>query len=112
MTDSNKKASPSILIVNGSPCKFGRTQAITRYAEEQLTALGFTVTRIELAHLNIPVYDGTPEQNALPELIAWKSAFDAADALFIAAPEYHNGMSGSLKNALDYLGGDQFRRKP
>jgi azobenzene reductase len=35
-----------------------------------------------------------------------------ADAVILASPEYHNGISGALKNALDFLSKEQFEHKP
>ncbi|MCK9906868.1 NAD(P)H-dependent oxidoreductase, partial [Frankia sp. Cpl3] len=48
------------------------------------------------------------EQPAVKRLMA---AAEQADGFVICTPEYHNGMSGSLKNALDFLGGKHFRGK-
>ncbi|MDH3595415.1 MAG: NAD(P)H-dependent oxidoreductase, partial [Rhodospirillales bacterium] len=35
-----------------------------------------------------------------------------ADAFVLATPVYHNSYSGVLKNALDYLGSEQFKYRP
>lgn len=101
-----------ILVIGGSPRKFGRTRAITQYAEEALKREGLAVRRLELAELELPMYDGTSEQETIISVSEWKRAAMEADGFFIASPDYHNGMSGALKNALDYLGGEHFRRKP
>ena len=36
-------------------------------------------------------------------MLALRLAVDAADAILIASPEYAHGISGTLKNALDWL---------
>jgi len=46
-----------------------------------------------------PDADGTPEVTQLRQAVA------AADAVWIATPEYAGGMPGALKNALDWLVG-------
>lgn len=102
----------TILVIGGSPRAHGRTQAISQYAETALQSKGFTVRRIELSEFRLPMYDGTAETGASPSVIAWKQVALDADGFFITSPDYHNGMSGALKNALDFLGGDHFRRKP
>lgn len=57
------------------------------------------------ADLNLPLYDGDLEQAqgvpAAVRLLADQIA--AADAVVIATPEYNKGLSGVLKNALDWV---------
>jgi chromate reductase len=61
------------------------------------------------ADLNLPLYDGDVEAEGIPapaqRLI---DQIRAADAIVIASPEYNKGISGVLKNALDW----QSRVKP
>jgi NAD(P)H-dependent FMN reductase len=47
-----------------------------------------------------------------PALAGFASALAGADAILIVAPEYKNGYPGVLKNALDHLPPNIFRRKP
>ena len=55
--------------------------------------------------LNLPLYDGDVEQSdgipASVQTLADKIA--AADAVIVATPEYNKGVSGVLKNALDWV---------
>lgn len=56
-------------------------------------------TRVE-ADLNLPLYDGDVEANAIPaavQILADQIA--QADAVIIATPEYNKALSGVLKNA-------------
>jgi len=62
---------------------------------------GAELVRFDLAA--IPLYNQDIEVAGLPEAVVdFKAAIDAADGLFIASPEYNHGMSGVLKNALDW----------
>ncbi|WP_421147878.1 NADPH-dependent FMN reductase [Pseudomonas sp. NFX5] len=52
---------------------------------------------------DIPAYNSDLEADALPASVdAQKVAIAQADGLIICSPEYNYGMSGVLKNALDW----------
>ncbi len=52
----------------------------------------------------IPMYNEDHDGPASPAVvIALREAVASADALVLAAPEYNHGMSGVLKNTLDWL---------
>ena len=110
--DQAAVSAPTIVVIGGSPRKTGRTRAVSAYAERVLRELGATVKRIDLCDAGLPLYDGNSEHWRGEALQAWKQSLDEADGFFIVTPDYHNGMSGALKNALDWVGGDQFRNKP
>lgn len=62
----------------------------------------------ELALFN-PDFDCVPP----PSAAALRAEVAAADALLIASPEYAHGVSGAIKNVLDWLVSDErFRNKP
>jgi len=51
----------------------------------------------------LPFYDGDLEESGHPAVIEdLRRAIAGADALLIVTPEYNGGMSGVLKNALDW----------
>jgi azobenzene reductase len=56
---------------------------------------------LDLRQTNLPMLyaakDDTHEIGQVTELVEW------ADAYFLATPDYHGSMSGSLKNFLDYF---------
>jgi FMN reductase len=68
-------------------------------------------TRIlDLADYELAFADG--RNTAYPEGVQrLKEHVKAADGIIIATPEYHSGMSGVLKNAIDLMGFDQFGGK-
>jgi azobenzene reductase len=41
-----------------------------------------------------------------------REAVGETDGIILASPEYHSGMSGALKNALDFLSSQHFQHKP
>jgi chromate reductase, NAD(P)H dehydrogenase (quinone) len=51
----------------------------------------------------IPPYDADDDVSPAPEPVAsLREAFEAADAILIATPEYNASIPGALKNALDW----------
>ncbi|MCD2147413.1 NADPH-dependent FMN reductase [Gordonia paraffinivorans] len=59
-----------------------------------------TTTLISRSDLNLPPYEpGMPLSPAAAELV---EEFRRADAVVIGSPGYHGGVSGLVKNALDY----------
>ncbi|HEY2132858.1 MAG TPA: NADPH-dependent FMN reductase [Acetobacteraceae bacterium] len=52
---------------------------------------------------DVPMYNSDLEGDQLPASVrALKDAIAASDGLILATPEYNHGMSGVLKNALDW----------
>ncbi|MTH53428.1 NAD(P)H-dependent oxidoreductase [Bacillus mangrovi] len=97
----------NILILSGGPRKTGRSALAANY----LASLNDGMELIDLSDLVLPVYSGEEEQNHLPEVKKLKEAARKADGFVMISPEYHGGISGALKNALDYLGSDYFAHK-
>jgi chromate reductase, NAD(P)H dehydrogenase (quinone) len=71
-----------------------------------------TAARIAPAGMQVSIVAGlgelplfNPDLEASPPhaVLAFKREVDAADALLIATPEYARGVSGTIKNALDWL---------
>lgn len=96
-----------LVVINGSPRKTGRTGTLARYIERN-----FDVGLVDLSIGDIPFYNGDPTQESLPSVRNLREMVSQADGVILASPEYHNGMSGVLKNALDFLGSDHFAHKP
>jgi NAD(P)H-dependent FMN reductase len=51
----------------------------------------------------LPLFNPDLDQAAIPAVERWRAAVAAAEGLLIASPEYAHGISGPLKNALDWL---------
>ncbi|MGI8314759.1 NADPH-dependent FMN reductase [Halobacillus mangrovi] len=97
----------NIVVISGTPRRTGRTRIAARLVAEQLGA-----DLIDLSELHLPLFNGEKEQDELPEVQHLRQKAEWAEAFVWLSPEYHNGMSASLKNALEFLNGDTFRHKP
>ena len=89
-----------IIGISGSLRRTSANTAILRAIQE-----AHTTADMELFPLNdIPAYNEDDEGAATPAAVhALREAVAAADAVILASPEYNYGMSGVLKNALDWL---------
>ncbi|KAF0815642.1 Azoreductase [Bacillus sp. ZZV12-4809] len=96
-----------LTIINGSPRAKGRTGIASRYIAEKYNA-----ELIDLSLGEIPLYNGTEDQYGLPAIKKLRQQIADSDGVILASPEYHSAMSGALKNALDFLGSEQFAHKP
>ncbi len=100
-----------IAIVAGSNRAGASSTKLCRYMAEVLAKQhAASVEVLELHQLVLPLYspDDETEHEAVGLL---RRAVADADGIVLATPEYHGSMSGVLKNALDYLGADEFRDK-
>ena len=61
----------------------------------------------------LPLFNPDREQESIPEIIRLREELRKADGLLIASPEYAHGITGVLKNALDWLvSGEEFVNMP
>jgi len=74
-------------------------------------ASGVTLSLVDVADYKLPVFDDTAVPAMVPAQAqftkdhskAWSAEISKYDAYIIVANEYNFGMSGSTKNAIDYL---------
>ncbi|WP_307893741.1 NADPH-dependent FMN reductase [Bacillus swezeyi] len=96
-----------ITVISGTARKKGRTKIAASYIANRYQA-----DLIDLSEFILPVFNGEEEQFLLENVQQLKAAVKDADAVVLLSPEYHSGMSGALKNALDFLSNEQFAGKP
>lgn len=101
----------NILVVSGSARKRSRARGVSQWVVNNLKSKGVNVTYFDLGIDDLPIYKGGDEPDH-PNVQKLKALAEEADGFFITTPEYHSGMSGALKNALDFLGGAYFKGKP
>jgi chromate reductase len=89
-----------LLAVSGSLRRDSHNSRLLRAAAQQLPS------GVELEFYGglkqIPPFDEDDESSPAPEVLEWRDAIDAADAVLIATPEYNSSIPGQLKNALDW----------
>lgn len=101
-----------IMVIAGSPTAESRTRGVAQYAAEVLRELNVEVLYFDVGIDKLPLFtgDATSTQNETVKKLA--DYAEQADGFFVTSPEYHSGISGALKNALDFLGGKHFKNKP
>ncbi|MFJ9818107.1 NADPH-dependent FMN reductase [Streptomyces sp. NPDC101151] len=88
----------------GAPAGASATEAALRCAASAAQARGAEVEFFTGERLRLPLYD--PSAGVRPPTVTrMLDAVAAADAVLIASPSYHGGVSGLVKNAMDYLEG-------
>ncbi|WP_088069052.1 NADPH-dependent FMN reductase [Gottfriedia luciferensis] len=97
----------NIVVVNGSPRTIGRTRFLAKQIAE---ANNFSY--LDLAIEEVPLYNGEAEQKDLEVVKSIKELLVKADGLILCTPEYNNAMSGALKNLVELLGSEPFKKKP
>jgi len=90
----------NLLGISGSLRKDSFNRMLLREAARLGSAASFTE-----ADLRLPLYDGDLEEaEGIPAPVqALADQIKAADAVVISSPEYNKGISGVLKNALDWV---------
>jgi chromate reductase len=96
---------PKILAFAGSTREGSHNKRLIRVAAEAARAVGAEVTLIDLRDYPLPPYDGDVEANEglPPAAVALKELFKTHDGFLISTPEYNGGISGMLKNTLDWV---------
>lgn len=54
---------------------------------------------------SVPLFNPDAQDHHLPALLHWQNALAEADLVLFASPEYAHGVSGVMKNALDWIVG-------
>lgn len=98
MTDSTI----SIVAIGGSTRPDSSSERAVRLAARGARDAGAHVTTITGRELMLPIYD-TETSDRTPQALALVEAVRGAHGLLVASPSYHGGVSGMMKNALDYI---------
>jgi len=95
----------SILCFAGSLRQDSNNKKLARHAARLIEELRLaTAECLDLADYPMVIYDGDIEQSGAPVSVAKLGAkIGASAALVIATPEYNGGISGVLKNSVDWL---------
>ena len=95
---------PRILAFSGSTRKASNNKKLVRVAAAGAADAGAEVTEIDLGDYVMPLFDGDQfTDGGFPENAqAFKDLVASHDGLLISTPEYNHGISGVLKNAIDW----------
>lgn len=100
---------PRVVALCGSRRDASRTKVALRAALSAARDRGAETRLVDLDAYDLPPFDADDgDAGDAPEL---RRVVDAADAVLLGTPNYHGSYSGVLKNALDYLGRDEFAGK-
>ena len=92
----------TIVAVGGSTRPGSSSEQAVRFAGRAAEAAGAHVVYITGRDLILPIYDTETEERT-DQARGLVEAIRGAQGLLIASPGYHGGISGMLKNALDYI---------
>lgn len=80
-------------------------------AAQRVNALDAEMEILDLRLLNLPFCNGEDNYGDYPDVAKLRETVKQADGLVLATPEYHGGVSGVLKNALDLMSFDELSGK-
>ncbi|MCG8367637.1 MAG: NAD(P)H-dependent oxidoreductase [Pseudanabaenales cyanobacterium] len=100
-----------IVGIGGSLREHSASQQALKQAVKRVEALGAEVAILDLRKLELPFCNGSQEYPDYPDVDCLRKTVMEADGLVLATPEYHGGVSGVLKNALDLMSFDQLSDK-
>jgi NAD(P)H-dependent FMN reductase len=103
------RTTPHVVAVCGSLRDESRTRIATNVALASADKAGATTEFVDLRSYNLPSLNAVDTE--IPDAEALRKTIVEADSVLLGTPNYHGSYSGSLKNALDYCGRDEFEGK-
>ncbi|MFN6519151.1 MAG: NADPH-dependent FMN reductase [Nostoc sp. CreGUA01] len=100
-----------IVGIGGSLRLNSYTHLALQVAMQRVEALGAEVEILDLRELQLPFCNGGKEYLEYPDVKRLQDTVSSSHGLILATPEYHGGVSGVLKNALDLMSFDQLSDK-
>jgi azobenzene reductase len=100
-----------IVLIAGSNRKDSTSTKLLRYMVTVLEKKGVQASLFDLCETPVPLYKPYSEEIDANTALMIQSVTNA-DGIVLGSPEYHGSVSGVLKNALDYMGDDEFSGKP
>lgn len=93
----------NIAVIVGSTRSGSYNRALGELAATSVEGHGASVTRVDLAAFDLPLYSAALEADAFPpDALKLKALFAAQDGLLFVSPEYNGSLSPLLKNAIDW----------
>ena len=92
-----------IAVIVGSTRDGSSNKMLGDLAGASLAAQGASVTRVDLATFDLPLYSAALEAGAFPaDALRLKALFAAQAGLLFVSPEYNGSLPPLLKNAIDW----------
>lgn len=108
---NEERRAPHVVVLGGTTRAGSTTERLARRCVDILEARGATTTMFAATELEFPMY--APErQGRTPGAELFVEKVRRCDGLIIASPGYHGGISGLLKNAIDYTEDLRDDRRP
>jgi len=92
---------PLVVGIGGTQRPGSSSELALRYCLSKAAELGARTDLIVGAALELPLFDPTNSHRS-PAALRLIQALRRADGVIISTPSYHGGMSGLIKNAIDY----------
>jgi NAD(P)H-dependent FMN reductase len=103
-----------IAIISSSTRQERKSHRVALFLAHRLTANGQHTTQIlDLAEYRFPIMEVPLKkmENPPANLRHFSDAIKSADAVVFVSPEYNGSYTAALKNAIDYLGENEFAQK-
>ena len=100
-----------IVGISGSLRAGSYTRRAVEIALQGAAEAGAETRLINLKDYDLIFRDGKDEANYPPGVFRLRADVKRADGVILGTPEYHGGLSGVLKNALDLMGFEEFEGK-
>lgn len=93
----------NIVGIGGSLRSGSHSHQALELAVQRIETLGATVEILDLRKMNLPFCNRDQDYTDHPDVQKLQDTVKQADGLILSTPEYHGGVSGVLKNALDLM---------
>jgi len=93
-----------VVAIAGSLRKDSYNRKALQVAKSFVEGPDIEMQEVDLKNLSLPVFDADVESEATPKTAKEiQEAFDQADLIIVATPEYNRSIPGGLKNAIDWV---------
>jgi len=100
------RTTPHVVAICGSLRDESRTRIATNVALTAASEAGATTELVDLRSYDLPSLNAVKTE--VPDAGTIRNIITRADSVLLGTPNYHGSYSGTLKNALDYCGRDEF----
>ncbi|MBG9454053.1 hypothetical protein ABE61_08220 [Lysinibacillus sphaericus] len=100
-----------ILILSGSPRKNSINSGLAKYIQNAYEQYNVESLIFDLSSTQLPLFTDEESDYDNENVQKLLKYVEKATSIVICTPEYHNAVSGALKNCLDFLNRDHFFNK-